>query len=492
MRQATRHSGFRTLRRWSCACVLFGTVLGLRVPAQAQEMHLEDAIRSALDNSIAIKRQDSKIIGAAGLLKEAAGAFDWSVESADGWQKLFVPLGVNGFLSSQTRTASVWVTSINAGRTFRNGLEIRPGVTLYPASGLTTAQTFGLTHIRPVLGFKIPLLRGLGEENADAPELAARDALKGTHLQRSFVAEQVVATTVETFWRCLAVEQHKKIFIESDHDAADYEAWMNLMAKRGLLEPSVAQATAGKAATRHLNLTKADDDVQLCRRDLGLAVRGVADDPLPVPAGDLPEIDGMGPSVDGLDEAALVSLALDRRDDFKALQRLVDAEHDKLRGAQNGLLPRLDIQLDPYQATLTYTQSLENTSAEGLVSATAAAENEARLNMQQLQNDIRSQVGDALRDLRRARSAWVVLTDSDRQLESVVADMKKRVAFGTTDRGQYADTLDQLAEIRHSLVDAKLQFASSLAELRLATGSVDLEAASPEAIVASFHTLPSP
>ena len=143
--------------------------------AAAQQLTLDEAIRTGIANSLVIRQQDTQVSGAEARLKEAGGAFDWSVGAETGVQTLYVPGTRGGFLTDQTQTIYSPYYSANIGRVFRNGIEVRPGVTAYPGSGTTAGQTLGLTQLRPSLGLSIPILRGLGEESADANERSAAE-----------------------------------------------------------------------------------------------------------------------------------------------------------------------------------------------------------------------------------------------------------------------------------------------------------------------------
>jgi len=51
---------------------------------------------------------------------------------------------------------------------------------------------------------------------------------------------------------------------------------------------------------------------------------------------------------------------------------------------------------------------------------------------------------------------------------------------------------DQLAQIRHERVEARLKLASALASLRLAVGAIEVENQSRQAIAAQFYSVPTP
>jgi hypothetical protein len=148
--------------------ILFSAAAGAET---APTISLQDSIQAVLrrDND-AIRVQDEKVKTASSVAQQAAGQFDWGVAAQTGWQALYVPRVLNGVvpgkgvLSNQTDILSAYYYNLSVGREFRNGIQIAPGVTAYPSTGgATTAQTFGLTALRPSLGLRIPLIQGLGE-----------------------------------------------------------------------------------------------------------------------------------------------------------------------------------------------------------------------------------------------------------------------------------------------------------------------------------------
>ena len=111
-------------------------------PKPVPGLSLEEAIRLSLRNSNdAIRIEDEKVNSAAAKLKQASGAFDWTVSGEGGYETLYVPkiaeglVPNHGVLTDQTDILGTGYISGGVGRTFRDGISIRPGVTAYPSSG---------------------------------------------------------------------------------------------------------------------------------------------------------------------------------------------------------------------------------------------------------------------------------------------------------------------------------------------------------------------
>ena len=287
------------------------------------------------------------------------------------------------------------------GRTFRNGISVRPGVTAYPSSGASVAQTMGLTQLRPSLGLQIPLLRGLGETAADAVERAAQETLKGTSLAREFAIASLVNDTVQIYWRCLATDQVARNSKEFDQRATDYETSLAKLAGKGLIEPTVAQRAKAMAVSRRRQCANRPR----MRRRIAAAIwrprpvrlrRGGGSRAAAGDAGD----GRHGRRLDGLQEEALVTLALENRADFKAAGENVAAADAKLDGARDSTAPTPESghRTGPRHCAL-FPKHPEQCRRRAARTKPVAASSQARIALSQLQTQIRQQVSVTLRNL---------------------------------------------------------------------------------------------
>jgi len=459
---------------------------------------LTDSIRNVLraDND-AIRLQDERVATASANVKTAGGAFDWAAQAQGGWQALYVPraqYGVvpgKGVLTNNTDILSAYYYSTSIGREFRNGIQIAPGITAYPStSGATTAQTFGLTALRPSFGLRIPLLQGLGEEAADSAELSAKATLTGTRFDRDFAIAHTVHDVVQIYWRCIAADKIAHISAQSLRNGDEYSSSLKLLAQKGFTEPTVAQQYAAANATRKVSLDQNQDAVLSCRRDLALATTGRAIGETPAPAGDLPGMEGLDAAVAALSELQLDDLALNNRSDLKAAREYIAAALATRRGTEDSKSPVLSLQIDPTRAIVSYTQSLENDAAEGRDAAALSSQRQAEIALHQLENQVQVDIGDAVRNLRTALSEWKSASEAERQTEAVVSEGEKRVRLGVLDRKDLLVAKDQLTQIQSQAVNAQLLFVSSVATLRLVSGTVHPEQETPAASAAKFATLP--
>jgi outer membrane protein TolC len=460
---------------------------------------LTDSIRGVLrtDND-AIRLQDEKVKTASANVKQAAGAFDWTAQTQGGWQELYVPRALSGVvpgkavLTNNTDILSAFYYSASIGREFRNGIQVAPGVTAYPStSGATTAQTFGLTVLRPSLGLRIPLLQGLGEEAADAAELSAKATLTGTRFDRDFAITHTVHDMVQTYWRCLAADKIAQISAQSVRDGDEYYSTLKRQVERGLLEPTVAQRSVAGNVTRTITLDQNQDAARSCHRDLALATTGEAIGTAPEPAGEMPSPAGVDSAVAGLNEAALADMALDNRSDLKAAREYIAAALAAREGTENGTSPTLSLQIDPTRAIVVYSQALENNAAEGKDAVALSSQRQAQIALHQLESQVKVNIGDAVRNIRSALAEWKAASDAEQKTEKVVSDAVKRARYGVTDRSDLLAARDQLTQIQTQVVNARLQFAAGVTSLRLETGTVHAEQETPAESAAKFSTLPT-
>jgi outer membrane protein TolC len=489
---------------FACREALAGAVIALAVISatsadSAATITLTDSIRRVVrsDND-AIRLQDEKVKTASAHVREAAGAFDWGVQAQGGWQELYVPRAISGVvpgkgvLSNNTDILSAYYYNLSIGREFRNGIQIAPGVTAYPAtSGATTAQTFGLTALRPSLGLRIPLLQGLGEEAADAAELAAKATLVGTRFDRDFAIAHTVHDVVQIYWRCIAADRVAEISTQSVRDGEEYSQSLKLQAERGLVEPGVAESATAANITRKVTLDQNEDAARSCRRDLVLATTGEAIGEAPAPTGALPGLDGVEGAVAALNEKSLDDLAVNNRSDLKAARQYIAAALAARRGAESGTSPTLNLQVDPTRAIVVYTQSLENNTAEGKAAEALSSQRQAEIALHQLESQVQVDITDSVRNIRSALAQWKAESVAERQSEAAVRNDEKRTRFGTLGHRDLLATKDQLTQVQTDLVNAQLLYASSVAMLRLVTGTAHPEQETPAASAAEFTTLPT-
>ncbi|HEX4111442.1 MAG TPA: TolC family protein [Stellaceae bacterium] len=458
-------------------------------PTLADPVQLQDVIRDALQGSLSLHRAKNKIDSAKGQLLEAKSPFDWTALAQTGWQRFFAP-GLTG-VSTGSGFVDAWRTTVGVTKEFSNGISMSPGVTTLITPGIKSLQALGYQQVLPTINLTIPLDRGLGTENADANERAATASLRGSRLDYDYALQKAVHDAVQIFWRCLAAADQRMVMLESDQQQTDYEHYLQEMVSRGQLEPETVQRAQADHALSEENIERANEGVWSCRRELASAV-GVGGRAMLEPTGDLPHPERYGPAIAKLQPESLVAYALDNRRDLRALKSYVEAQRDRLKGAKDELNPKVDVVLDPFQAFVRYSQSINRYGAKGHIAEIMSAESDAEIALEQGRQSVRSDIENAITGLQELWRGWPMLIGAQHNLQHMEETTEQRVRAGTADRSALRAAQDDLARAKHATFDTRLRLASILASLRLYTGTVALDGDTSKTIATEFSTLPQP
>lgn len=446
----------------------------------APPLELSAVVAAALDHGSKVARADFRLAQAQGRAQQAAGAFDWRASARGGWAHLYYPKvrNVNGVNVLTDNLQSSWDPEITAGasKLFRNGIQIQPGITFYPGSAASSAQTIGLTRPRPNLNLQIPLMHGFdGTNDAAANERASLEEVDASKLERSAAQQQSAMESAETYWRCLAAGEEEDVLEDNLLDEQAYiETRRKLMAAGQISPLALEQALAGQDdQMRRLDTVRSA--AAKCRANLAALLSRDSNMHLPTLAAAFPEMDNFSSGAGALRETSLVETAYRNRPDLHALEQYVTAAGEKLAAARASQDPKLNLVIDPNGFFVTFSYSLEGNVEEGATTAASAQAGEARLNLSQMKDQIRQDVSQGVAAL---RSSLAVLADRRRAegtLSRVIADAEKAVRTGGMDMATLRGLQDQHTEARVALVEARLDCALNLAALRLVTGTLVVE-----------------
>lgn len=488
MRRGKRSGGAGA--RWF-AIVLIACTLPMlgQSPAGAETVNLDQVIRQALTGSLNLQKAKNKIDSAEGQLLEAKSQFDWTTLAETGWQRFIGPIYRNGVPIGQTGYIDAWRSTVEVSKEFTNGITMSPGVTtlITPQNNL---QALGYQTVLPTVNLTIPLDRGLGTDSADANEHAAAAALRGSRLDYDFASQRAVHDAVQLFWRCLADAQQRLVMLETDQEKTEYERWLQTMVRGGQMEAGTLQQAEADHALSNQQLDSANEGVLRCRRELADNVG--SKERLLEPIGELPHPERYGPAIDKLRTDPLVAYAFDNRRDLRALKAYIDGQRDRVKGAKDELNPKIDVILDPFQALVRYTQTINRYSAKGHIAKTMADESNAEIALELGRQAARTNIANAVVGLQELWHGWPALIAAQRKLERLEEETEKRVKAGSSDRTYLRQVQDELAQAEHAVIDARLKLASILASLRLYTGALVLNGDSPATVATEFSTLPQP
>lgn len=450
--------------------------------ACAEELALQPVIAAALDHGSKVAHADLKLANAQGLAQQAAGAFDWHANARAGWSRLYYPkvqtVGGTQVLTNDLQDS--WNAQISAGssRLFRNGIQIQPGITFYPGSSASGAQTFGLTRPVPNLNLQIPLNHGLDGNNvAAANERASLKEVSGAELERSAAQQQAAMEAAQDYWRALAAGEEESLLTADLAASLAYVETQRKLMAAGQISPLALEQALSARAARQKQLDTVRGEGIKARAALAALIRRDGDMSFPALVAAIPDMDSLSSA--GLREAALVETALRNRPDLHALEQYVSAASERLMAARFDKDPKVNLVVDPNGFFVNLTYSFEGNAEKGSETSAAARMADASLNLAELKDQIRRDVAQGSASLRAALSSLGERRRAQETLTRVMADAQHAVQAGGMDRATLRGLEDQRTDAAVQLIEARLDCALDLAALRLVTGT--LAAEGPEA-----------
>ena len=218
------------------------------------------------------------------------------------------------------------------------------------------------------------------------------------------------------------------------------------------------------------------------------------------------------PAFDRTTMQRLVELALERRDDLRAAQKIVESNEILLVAAKNQLLPKLQLSIAgglggitegarqvkdlvpgeaelnglAAQGTITFSFPVENNLAKGQVVAQQGAVSQSEDESRLLASQISTGVIDAAQGLVRAYGELVKLDQAFVLFTQSVSDQRELFKLGMSSIVDVTTTEQSLASAQSQRLSAQLNYASAIAQLRYATGTL-LPAPGPSAAAEIEH-----
>lgn len=401
--------------------------------------------------------------------------------------------------------------------TFATGyrINLRNGSSITPAFGIETVEENfvaksqdatrggkGPANFRTVAGLDInvPLARGRGIGVADALERSAQLNYKASQSAVRHAESTTVLNTALAFWNLLAAQ---RAVVEAEEASARsarmLEAGTEMVNADEVARNDLAQfqALAGDNQRTligaRLNLRQA----QLAlATTIGLKIEKPED--FPVAVGELPAT--VPPEqLRAVSLDALISEALTRRHDVTEAFGRVDAASTLTYATRKLLRPKVDLNLFlfyeskaqafSYQdgikdalrgnwigpsasLTLNLEFPFENLTQIGQYRQASSLQHQAEISARDLQRTIRGRVVELWGALVEAAEVVTKLEEVERTYRQSLADEAERFNRG---EGTVLDAVfiqEQLASAQLSLVGARLQWASLLAQLRFETGTI--------------------
>ncbi len=482
------------------------------VIGKALPLRLGDAISLTLERNQNIQIQKGSVMLTRGQLQAATGAFDpvitgqaqGTYSSTDNnettdyntvSQLTGGSTATSGFLSNVQDALSV---QLAVQKMFRNGIVFAPQFTysdsLNKFGNESTDSTSGF------LGFsvEIPLGAGLGPNNPSAAAeraLALEVAAAVSTLE--FTVSQQIYNTVSAYWNCLLNQTNVRIS-RSNEDSARRLVEITEALIRGYVEPAIqlAQAKANLeqytaqriAAEQQQSLASQQLAVAMGFTPMELLNEPLIIDPFPTPQAD---------EVLTTDKIkALIELAISLRCDVRSDKQLVEANRVLVSGAENALLPEIDLILggglqqgDNTQsvtgrrttdsqrglaaaATLSVSWPIFNNTAKGELVQSQAQLQQARVQASLTESQVASDVITSAKSVILMRNALTEAMASAQDSLTSVKAQQTLFTMGMTSLTEVITTQTNLANAQLTVATYQSNYASAVLGLRYATGTL--------------------
>lgn len=481
---------------------------------------LEDAVRLARERSQRIRQQLEQQDASRGVALSAAEPFatQWTgsayQQRQGSWQ-----------LANTTPTpitADTRDVQIGAERRLRSGLTLQPSLGVTRTDPGASGPQIRNNALR--LDFILPLASGFGGGSLVAQERAAVAIRRSDELRSSSIAAETLRDATLAYWNYVGAELRRIVFDSSQARAHKTEGDMRQLVAAGErpaadLGPVLASVAAKRAAR-----LAAEQEMSDARRQVGTVIGLEADETLRLPTATTALPQGQHLPADGPSLQKLAAAAAAGRPDVVAVAHDASASEVLLRGAQNELRPRIDLNgslaytrvdrtvgISSEPSTLrnafpgtsvslgvSYQQRLHNVGAEGREVQLAAVARQLRRAHDDAARTASIGVlfaGEAMRRGADVLEQNVVATELQR---SAVENARIRYRSGDATIIDLLVQEDALISSRLSEVGARLAYARALAVFRFETGALGVSTRSPRAIVLLLTTtaadapLPSP
>ena len=473
----TQASGLQMGGRWLLALIM---MFPGWLQAQQAGVVLEDVVQQVLLDNPQLEIGRQQVLRAEALREQADGRFDWGVYANAGVLRRYVPEARGDLLTTDSELTTYWTTQVGVRKQFENGVSIGPGISLYSGDDDAAEAAFQAVS-RPMVNLNIPLMRGAGESVVTAESNAAASLVEAARADRQHAAAQLLTSAVIAYWKALAAAERLSTLQRAEAPAAEFVATLEQLAKQGESSPAVHDQARADLMLRRLEISQASSELRSARRQLAVALGIATFEPRVI--GELPHPASLSEPVLA-DDAMLTRMALQRRPDLVAIRQRLQAQDIRLLAARDQLRPKVDLSLDFEHVMLHYEQSLENRSAKGGVAQKQASLQELRLQLEQREREVRAELQDALALLRSARLDSEQATASVALYGRLVEELRREVGLGEAASSEYTLMQDRLARSQAKAIAARLQYATAIANLRLATGTTGIAQADQPALIA--------
>lgn len=470
----------------------------------ASGVSLIEAVRYTLEHHPTLLRQMAQVQIIRGVQAIASSNFDGIVQAGVLQSKTVVPentqLNSSGGIGIVSDKFTQTTLSTGYSQLLRNGISISPTYTVtreissfLGPGGINTA-TSGLTVV-------FPLLRGRGHGAVAAQEDSAKEEVDATSLDLDQQVSLLILNTASSYWRLLAAQQFLQVAVDVERRGQTYvDNTQALVDADRVPRNDLHEVTANFAqlSSQRISAESALIGAKLqLASDLGLPPEKILASTA-APSDDFPNSAiQVLPADNSSSLNSYYSLAIKSRADYLAAVKRTREQSLLLTGARNRLLPQLDLAvsggysqaqegtrvgrlysapLSPglgpnVSAGITLSLPIHNSAAIGSVMESSGAVKQAQLDAENIARNIGQSVAAAIEQLRTAARRVQQSSNAVHEFETALAGARQKYGLGVGSIVEILTIEDKLTTALNSQIQAKLDYAESLAQLRFATGT---------------------
>nr|WP_320134067.1 TolC family protein [uncultured Holophaga sp.] len=476
------------------------------VAQEATPISLRRAIELSLGNNLQVQiARETREINGRATETAARGTFDWTLNgslalgyadtTSTSISSKSDPILVTTEASTRTRNLEAGVSKLfEWGGTFT--AKYAPDYTNSTGTYTYSGASYPFGTARPYSGslsasYTQSLLRNFGREATAATLLVAQ---KGTLIadyayQQTII--ELVASTEAAYWDVVYAERNLENKRLSLALAQKQLKENRIRVEVGTLAPIEVTSAEATVALREQDIISAEAQVFNAKDALTRILYAQAERP-----GDIRTTDAPSLSHIGLDEAAAVKMALDRRVELKEAQLTVDSKRILERAAANRTRPQLDAYVayngasdsygslssmnsdltgfkNPgYQVGLQFSMPLGNHAAAGALSQARAAARSSELSRRDAELGIVLEVRTAIRNVEAAekgvKAAEKTRIFRERDLEAE----QKKFDNGMSTNFLVLSKQNDLDTARASEIQSQIAYAKAASAFEKAVGNL--------------------
>ncbi len=476
--------------------MLAAAVVAAPAAAQAQGRGLalaevlETAFRSGAAGPQLARQAEERARGA---VQSAQSAFDWTLTSGAG-KRLVSQAGVlNGFLTDHSDERWPFIAQVYGDRLLESGLRLRTGITMVRDAGEDARRLLYPLANRPQFIVDVPLNASLGEPVEGLRLEAARRDLasfeRGTQAAHGAYLHQVAVG----YWKALALQQRRDAERAGMEVIDEVAMRVARLAEKGEAAPAEADQWRARAGLRRLAFERTQRDFAAARLELAALLKAesqAAWDNAEF-AGPFPD-EAAPPAASAQDLEKLARAALDRRPDVQRQLERVRAAQLRTRAAERETDSRVALVAGFDRLMLEYSTTLGDNRSSGLRRQFDAERESAETTLQELERNLRLDLRQGMARLAAARGAVRTLRPVVAQLATALEGTRRQVAAGLAPAGALAGASDSLLESRRELIEAQLQEAQAIADLRHQTAALAEAGQTPQMLAGLLRSAPAP